>query len=145
MKKAWAAAAILFLWTASFALEIKAFGPGTRTKFRKPLFRIAPYALVEGGLPDFLKQTGLAFFSSTRTARFNLIENQRRIDFTSFAGGGVQLGAAGRLAVFMEVRYFTGLVNLARAGLSHLVFSNLKAHPMGLQAGFTYRLSANER
>lgn len=145
MKKAWIATAILLFWTTSFALEIKVFVPGGRTKFRKPLFGVVPSALVEGGLPDFLKQTGLAFFSSTRTARLNFPEDQKRIDFTSFTGGGVQLGADGRLAVFMEVRYFTGLIKLARAGLSHLVFSNLKAHPLGLQAGFTYRLSANER
>jgi hypothetical protein len=146
MKKAWIAAAVLLLWTASFALEIKVFGPGgrgDRTKFRKPLLRLAPYALVEGAMPDFLKQAGLAFFSSTRTARFNLLEDQHRIDFTSFTGGGVQLGSAGRLAVFMEVRYFTGLIKLARAGLAHLAFSNLKAHPMGLQAGFRYQLSVN--
>lgn len=143
MKKAWAAAAILLLWTTSFALEIKVFAPGGRTKFRKPLFGVAPYAVVEGAMPDFLKQSGLAFFTSTRTERFNLLEDKQHIDFTSFTGGGVQLGAAGRFAVFMEVRYFTGLVKLARAGLAHLAFSNLKAHPMGLQAGFTYRLSAN--
>lgn len=145
MKKAWTAVAILLLWTTSFALEIKVFGPGGRTKFRKPLFGIAPYAVVEGGSSDFLKQMGLAFFSSTRTARFNLLEDQQRIDFTSFTGGGVRVGAAGRLAFFMEVRYFTGLVKLARAGLAHLAFSNLKAHPMGLQAGFIYQLSADQR
>ncbi|MGZ4887468.1 MAG: hypothetical protein ACXV5O_07180, partial [Candidatus Aminicenantales bacterium] len=72
-------------------------------------------------------------------------EDHKRNDFTSIVGGGVQLGAAGRLAVFMEVRYFRGLVNLARAGLTHVDFSNLKAHPMGLQAGFRYLLSADQR
>jgi hypothetical protein len=133
------------LWTTSFALEIKVFGPGGRTKFRTPLFGVAPHAPVESVIPDFLKQTGLDFFTSTRTERFNLLEDKQHIDFTSFTGGGVQLGAAGRFAVFMEVRYFTGLVKLARAGLAHLAFSNLKAHPMGLQAGFTYRLSADQR
>ncbi|MGA2533965.1 MAG: hypothetical protein ABSG19_13130 [Candidatus Aminicenantales bacterium] len=148
MKRAWTAAAILFLWTASFALEIKVLGPGDRsdgTKFRKPLSRVAPYALVKGALPDFLKQAGLAFFSSIRTARFNLLEDRKRNDFTRTVGGGVRLDAARRLTVFMEVRYFTGLVNLARAGLAHVDFSNLKAHPMGLQAGFRYLLSADQR
>jgi hypothetical protein len=145
MKRAWIAAAILLLLSGSFALEIKVLGPSGRTRLRKPLSGVAPYALVESTLPDFLKQMGLAFFSSTRTARFNLLENQQRIDFTSFTGGGVQLGSAGRLAVFMEVRYFAGLIKLARAGLAHLDFSHLKAHPMGLQAGFRYSLRANER
>ena len=145
MKKAWMAAAILLLLSGSFALEIKVFGPGGRTKFRVPLSKLSPYARVEGEPSDFLEQAGLAFFSSTRTARFSLLEDQRRIDFTSITGGGVQLRAARRLALFLEFRYFTGLVNLTRAGLAHLDFSNLKAHPMGLQAGFRYLLSADQR
>jgi len=145
MKRAWIAAAILLLLSGSFALEIKVFGPGGRTKFRKPLFGVTPYALVEGALPDILKEAGLAYFSSTKKERFNLLEDQHRIDFTSIAGGGVQLRAARGLALFLEFRYFTGLANLTRAGLAHLEFSNLKARPLGLQAGFRYSLWAKER
>jgi hypothetical protein len=145
MKRAWIAAAILLLLSGSFALEIKMFDRGDRTKFRKPLSRVAPYALAEGTLPDFLKQAGLSFFSSSKTARFNLLEDYKRNDFTRIVGSGVRLDAARRLTVFMEFRYFVGLVNLARAGLPHLNFSNLKAHPMGLQAGFRYSLWATER
>jgi hypothetical protein len=145
MKRAWIAAAILLLLSGSFALEIKVLGPSGRTRLRKPLFGVAPYALVEGTLPDFLKQAGLSFFSSSKTARFNLLEDHKRNDFARIVGSGVRLDAARRLTVFMEFRYFVGLVNLARAGLPHLAFSNLKAHPMGLQAGFRYSLWATER
>ncbi len=49
--------------------------------------------------------------------------------------------AARRLALFLEFRYFAGMVLLARTYLPHADFMNLRLRPMALQAGFRYLLS----
>jgi hypothetical protein len=143
MKRAWTAVAILLLSSGSFALEIKIFERGGPATFRKPLPRITPYIVVEGLAQNFLKQVGLSVFSPPQTPSYDLLVDHHRNDFTSFSRGGVQLDVVRRLAVFMEVSHFRGLANLARAGLAHGDSSNLRGHPLGLQAGFRYQFSAN--
>lgn len=145
MKRAGTAVAILLLWSGSFAAETKVFEPSGSTTFRKPLSKFTVYIVVDGLAQDFLKQVGLSVFSPPQTPSYNLLEDRHRNDFTSFSRAGVKMDAGRRLAVFMEISHFTGLANLARAGLARADLSNLKTNPMGLQVGFRYLLSADQR
>ena len=145
MKRAWTSAAILFLMTGSFALDIRLFDLSDRTKFRPPLSGLSPYALPERNRFNSPQQGGLSFFFSHRAAQFNLLENRRHVDLSRVSFGGVQLDVAGRLAMFMEYSHFAGMINLARAGLSHHGFSNLRNRPVALQVGVSFSLWRNKR
>ncbi len=141
MRRIWAAAAIPLLLTGMFAQEVRIAGHASRTRFRKPLPRLSPYALAEAAVPDVLRQVGLTAFFSRPAPLYNLLAGQRHADFTRVVGGGVIMDAARRVAIFLEFRYFTGVVLLARAALPHADFLNLRLRPMALQAGFRYFLS----
>ncbi|HVP90141.1 MAG TPA: hypothetical protein VMS75_02880 [Terriglobales bacterium] len=138
MKRVWGAVAILLFLSGIFAQEARFSSPASRTRFRKPLPQLYPYALAEAGTSDILRQVGLTPFASRPAPLYNLIAGQKRADFTRVVGAGVQMGAARRLALFLEFRYFAGLVLLARAALPHAEFLELRLRPMALQAGFRF-------
>jgi hypothetical protein len=141
MRRGWIAAAILMILSAVVAQEVRFSSPGSRTKFRKPLPKLYPYALAGGQFSDFLREAGLTVFSFHPAARYYLPASTRRIDFTRIVGGGVRTDLSPRVAVFLECRYFAGLVNLARAVLPHVDYKNLRLRPGSMQVGFRYLLS----
>ena len=141
MRRLWPAVAIALFLSGMFAQEVRVAGHASRTIFRRPLPKLSPYALAEAGGSDILSQVGLAAFVTRPAPLYNLLAGQRRADFTSIVGGGVQMEAARRLGLFLEFRYFAGMVLLARTCLPHADFMNLRLRPMALQAGFRYLLS----
>jgi hypothetical protein len=145
MRRGWVAIAILFFLTGLVAQEARFAGHADRVKFRRPLPRLYPYTVATGDFAEMLRQAGLAVFSSLPPRRYYLPASPRQADFTRVVGGGVRMDAAARLAVFLEFRYFSGLVRLARATLPHSQMPRLGTRPMALQAGFRFLLSEFRR
>jgi opacity protein-like surface antigen len=106
----------------------------------KPLPKLPAYVL-GGGEAAYVLDHAYRFSPvNAPSVNFPALAHTRRFDFGLVAGGGMEVAAAKRFAVFAEARYYVGLVNLAKALSTGLgpYDRKLKTRFLALQAGLKY-------
>lgn len=112
----------------------------------KPFPKLPAYILGGGELSYVLSHNYVLSPVNAAPIRYQALADTRRFDFGLVAGGGAEFAAAKRLAIFVEVRYYLGLVNLARPSATDLgpFYAHLKTRFLALQAGVKYSLPSKK-
>jgi hypothetical protein len=108
----------------------------------KPLRKLPPYIIAGGELSYVLSHhyDFMPLYSLFDPPPSDLTPDTRRLDFGFVVGGGAEIAAGSRLAIFTELRYHVGLPNLGKPGILDFTTSVL-----AVQAGLKFSLSPKNR
>lgn len=116
----------------------------------KPFPKFPVYVLAGGEVSYVLDHDRTVLNDTPQPVRHDVTGETRRLDIGLVVGGGAEIRAASRWAVFAEVRYYIGLVNLEKPGVIFfdsfgVYYPDLKTRALALQVGVSYSLSAENR